>query len=209
MELRKLIREYPNALSKEECEEIISRFESSDKLVRGRTGNDSMTGGVGSYKKSTDLYITNQKDWEDIDTLFFNSIQKPTMNYFEWMHENIGFFANKITESGYQIQRTDVGDGYPWHHDAKITLSSFKNIDEITVEYSTRCFTYIMYLNDNFGGGHTEFFGKEDVYVKPETGKLIFFPANDLFIHQGAPVTAGSKYIMTGWMYYNQYTTME
>jgi len=63
-----------------------------------------------------------------------------------------------------------------------------------------RIVTYIFYLNDVDDGGQTQFFGDESVGVTPEMGKLILFPANPLYVHQGEPVRAGIKYIATGWL---------
>jgi Rps23 Pro-64 3,4-dihydroxylase Tpa1-like proline 4-hydroxylase len=65
------------------------------------------------------------------------------------------------------IQKYDKNKGkYVYHDDGAIDILS-KNY---------RVITYLWYLNDVEQGGETEFFGG-DLKIKPETGKLLFFPS--------------------------------
>lgn len=49
----------------------------------------------------------------------------------------------------------------------------------------------LLYLNGDYEGGETEF--REDL-IKPEAGMALVFP--HLMMHQGAPLEAGSKYVL-------------
>ena len=53
--------------------------------------------------------------------------------------------------------------------------------------------TMIIYLNDDFDGGATQFIDPFQM-VYPETGSMLLFKHRQL--HQGDPVTKGTKYVM-------------
>jgi hypothetical protein len=65
----------------------------------------------------------------------------------------------------------------------------------------TRIFAIIMYLNDVVEGGETEF-PHYDIKVKPEKGKVLIFPCNYLFPHQGNMPISNDKYIATSFINY-------
>ncbi len=53
--------------------------------------------------------------------------------------------------------------------------------------------TWMIYLNENFTGGATKFYGA-DVEVKPETGMMLVF--RHALLHEGSEVTSGRKYVL-------------
>ena len=62
---------------------------------------------------------------------------------------------------------------------------------------------YILYLNDVDEGGETHIiFDKKDINIKPEAGKLLIFPANFCFPHEGKKPISNSKYILVGFVNY-------
>ena len=66
-----------------------------------------------------------------------------------------------------------------------------------------RLYTYIVYLNDRIGveDGRTQFsFGDDIISIEAKAGKLLMFPANELYTHRGETLTTGEKYLMTGWI---------
>ena len=60
-----------------------------------------------------------------------------------------------------------------------------------------------LYLNDVDEGGETEYLISRRVKVKPEEGKLVFWPAGYTHPHRGNPIYDGYKYIITGWYTYD------
>lgn len=74
-----------------------------------------------------------------------------------------------------------------------------------------RVATVLIYLNDNFEGGHTRF-PKLGLDVVPKKGKAIFFWVSDASgesshvyaetLHGGDPVDSGEKFIATQWIRY-------
>jgi prolyl 4-hydroxylase len=79
---------------------------------------------------------------------------------------------------------------FKWHKDGIFA----KSPDEAS------CLTFMIYLNDDFDGGATEF---KTEFVKPKTGMALVFPHK--VAHQGAPIVSGSKYVLrTDVMYRNE-----
>ena len=189
-----------NMLSKEECNDIIKKFEDHiDITSQGVTGR-----GVDlDIKNSKDLNITQVEGWEKEDELFFNIINSSMKQYYDYINSkhNLSFFTTKerlviypqretITDTGYQIQKTEPGKGYVWHHDGQFD------------QFKTRELTYILYLND-VDEGWTQFYNGNQ--VSPRAGRVIIFPATWTYIHQGYPPKQ-TKYLMTGWLHANLLT---
>lgn len=59
--------------------------------------------------------------------------------------------------------------------------------------------TFIMYLNDDFDGGHTDFVWES---IQPKTGSVLVFPHR--LNHQGSAVTSGTKYVLRTDVMYRQ-----
>ena len=57
----------------------------------------------------------------------------------------------------------------------------------------------MLYLNDNYKGGETEFLNQA-IKIKPETGKLILFPPFWTHEHRGVKLQKSVKYIATTWV---------
>jgi len=207
-----LIVEYPNALSDDLCTQIIEKFEADSRKQEGQTGPNK----ISDLKKSTDLWISDFPDWREIDGRIYEEFSPNVKPYFDHLKKSLGAVVQctdtQVVDSGYQIQRTNVGQSYGWHTDDEyaacldtLTHPIRGEMDSGSSGYQRRLFTYIFYLNDGYEGGRTQFRvgpGKEDGIhsVIPEKGKLLCFPSNFLFWHQGEPVTKGTKYLMTGWI---------
>ena len=192
------IREYPNYLEDDFCRHVIEKFEVDERKYKGVTLDPSTEE---NYKVSTDLNISLQSDWKEEDNIFYHSLAKGLKDYQDFLG-NLFVLREPITDSGYQIQRTTTNGYYKWHHD--FTCQPTENPRMMMA----RDLTYIFYLNDEFEGGHTEFFDSGVYSYKPKTGSLLIFPANKLWRHQGMVVTSGTKYLATGWIYTEQHMAM-
>ena len=67
--------------------------------------------------------------------------------------------------------------------------------------FSPNVLAAFLYLNDNFGGGHTQFDTiDENVWfdVNPKTGKLLIF-SNREYLHHVSEVESGTRYILSFW----------
>ena len=207
-----MIAEYEDVLQPEECKKIIEKFEYDQRKSKGVTASDNDPNDP--IKKSTDLWISQWPEWEQEDQIFFDALKPYVKEYLSFIKEKLGDVvkhSGELVDSGYQIQRTNSGEGYGWHTDDDVSpildtivfpLRGYR--DSGSVLSTRRLFTYMWYLNDDFGGGCTQFRvgGKDDgmISVAPKTGKLVCFPASWYFYHQGDTVTNGSKYVCTGWL---------
>ncbi len=198
------IVEYQTNLTPEFMAGVIDRFDSDDRTLRGCTGK----GIDQNWKRSEDLFISDLEGWEKEDGIFFEAITDIIKEYHLHMNSISESYslASPITDLGYQIQRTRVGEFYHWHHDANQSYYelNYLNSRDIETKYATsRIYTYIVYLNDRIGAedGRTQFkFGEEIVSIEPKAGKCLMFPANELYTHRGETLLTGEKYLMTGWV---------
>lgn len=85
------------------------------------------------------------------------------------------------------LLRYTEGQYYDWHADA----NPHKESDSFQ-----RTMSVVLYLNDDFEGGGTEFVDK---VRKPKPGQALIFPSNWCFFHSAQPVTKGTKYAMVTW----------
>lgn len=94
----------------------------------------------------------------------------------------------------FRYYRYDPGQYFRWHGDGAFARS----------QYERSLMTAMVYLNDDFEGGCTEFadFGA----VLPQRGMALFF--DHPLIHQGAPVTSGRKYVLRTDVMYRRESAM-
>ena len=174
--------ETPFLLSSDECQRIIKL--ASDKLVTALTVGEQIDG-----------YRTAEYCWlnEDDDPILF------------WIQDYISKQTGLPIENqeSPHIVRYSVGGEYKEHHDW---------FDEDDVEHRSeigpsgnRTHSYIVYLNDDFEGGETEFIKLEQI-VKPQIGKGLMWTnmkdgkCLDESLHAGLPVTKGVKWILIIWI---------
>jgi predicted 2-oxoglutarate/Fe(II)-dependent dioxygenase YbiX len=65
---------------------------------------------------------------------------------------------------------------------------------------SGRSLSAIVYLNDDYEGGHVEFVNY-GVKIKPKPGMLLLFPSSYAYRHIAHPVTSGTKYAIVTWLH--------
>jgi prolyl 4-hydroxylase len=102
-----------------------------------------------------------------------------------------------------QGQRYTVGQQFKPHWDYFLTSESYWPVQQLYG--GQRTWTAMLFLNEPEAGGHT-IFTEVGVTVRPRAGNLLVWnnltPEGELntrSMHQGSPVTAGSKYVITKW----------
>ena len=184
------------ALKKSFCQKVIKKFEEDERkqpgVIAGRKEVDL------NIKRSTDLDITPFANWKKEDEIFFSSLTSALKEYAELNIHGSNYHGEpypilnplnqggRISDTGYQIQRTAPGEFYKWHSDWAFSDNSY------------RVLTYMWYLNTVDRGGYTEFV--DGTKIKPEEGKLVLFPSTCNYYHQGFPPENETKYIATGWI---------
>jgi predicted 2-oxoglutarate/Fe(II)-dependent dioxygenase YbiX len=87
-----------------------------------------------------------------------------------------------------RFYRYDVQQQFDWHHDGSVCLDDGRE----------SMLTFMIYLNDGFEGGSTDF---RWTSVRPVRGTALVFPHH--LMHRGAPVMQGLKYVLrTDVMYF-------
>lgn len=102
-----------------------------------------------------------------------------------------------------QFQRYGPNQQYQAHHDY---FSTGKNLE------NNRIYTFVIYLNEEFTGGATEF-PLLNIGIRPRAGSGVFFKydyddpeINNKTLHAGTPIVTGSKTIVTAWFRKNKFS---
>jgi hypothetical protein len=183
------IYEAHNIVPRALCEEIIEKFENDPDKSAGKIGGDEV---IEIFKKTIDLKVYTKPDWKMINDQIEIHLVSGIKKYFEYLFHNAfhgddhdileKMFGDNIAITNFIIQRYKVGDYFRWHVDDKIG--------------DKRLLAFIIYFNDNESG--TEFINGKN--IKPECGKILFFPSTWTYPHRGQEVEKGVKYIMTGFI---------
>lgn len=165
--------EIDNVLTNKECDRLIKL--SSNKLVRSKVMSVDKNN---RYKDTVDKVRTSEQTW------LSNSQQKDIVQKVENLVNR--FVKNKITSKQFedmQIARYRPSQEYKEHYDICHPTQAYpehlKSCKEEFKKYNcVRYITVILYLNDGFKGGETEFplINKK---IVPKKGKaLVFFNCN-------------------------------
>jgi hypothetical protein len=179
------IYEKHNALTKEQCEDLINIFEKNNKYqVEGLIGN-----GINkSVKESTDFHFDDD-NLKIVQRIYGERIpdmlDAMLVEMYKYMDQFPIFEMTTVSIDSFNLQKYEPGQGFhKWHYES--------TTDKI------RLFVWMIYLNDVPDGG-TQFMMQERT-VKAEQGKLLFFPADWTYTHKGEVSNTTTKYILTGWI---------
>ncbi|APQ11069.1 hypothetical protein BJP27_06000 [Pseudomonas oryzihabitans] len=67
--------------------------------------------------------------------------------------------------------------------------------NDTATEFSARCVSAILYLNEDYEGGEL-LFPRIDLYHKARAGELLLFPSE--YLHAVAPISSGTRYCFVG-----------
>lgn len=173
-----------NQISNHVCNYIIKKY--STDLIESDTLGEKIP-----------EYRTANVNW------IYDPDSDPIISKYETLIENIINIPRKYFELPHIVKYNPNGQ-YKNHHDF-----FHKNTDYYSncmKEGGQRTKTIILYLNDDFTGGETNF-PEKNITVKPETGAICIWnnidennnPDHDS-IHAGLPVISGTKYIMVIWV---------
>lgn len=99
-----------------------------------------------------------------------------------WMPPSFGLHRAVGLNERFRYYRYTEGEYFNWHGDGSFVRSDGER----------SLFTAMIYLNDDFEGGTTDFWGGRS--IAPRRGMALLFEHRRL--HRGAAVTRGSKYVL-------------
>jgi len=127
----------------------------------------------------------------DLDNKGFESWSEKCHSAFEpalALYRNHYRFYEKLISGGFKIAEYTEGQG------------CFEHYDGYTVNGLLRIQSVVVYLNDEFTSGETVF-PRQNVSVKPETGKALFFPPHSSHLHSVRPPIGGTRYVLLSWLF--------
>ena len=187
-EYEDFIGSYSNVIESSLCKNIIDTFDYYHNI-----------GAVFCGGEQFDDTCAGRFDWGFDLKEMQSHMNGPSSEYLnqvlhECWNEYTTIFGTLKTQPFYslcqKVQKTPTGGGYHvWH-------------DESTgsIDVSGRIGVWMLYLNDDYEGGETEFLYYKK-RIQPERGKLLIWPAGYTHVHKGNMVLAGTKYVITGWFY--------
>jgi len=221
---------YDGALSAGQCDAIRARFDASDKVARGRTGN-----GVDVSKKdSYDLTINGLAEWDDVGALLTQTMATYLAQYMDRYRmlligalspqvahpetgepvtlslENFSEFGTpnvvELMQSIYRVGHVNLqkyvqGSGGYHHWHSEIYPQN------ASCETLHRVLLWQFYLNDVEDGGETEFL-YQSRKVEARKGRLVIAPAGFTHTHKGHVSRSADKYIATSWILYQRAETL-
>ncbi len=180
---------YDNALSKKECEIIINQFEKSEQGP-GRLWRNGIIQEVPAYKKCRTLNDTNFGDRSVITNIVRPQLVK-CLERYDHAQPQLREVGRWGLYQGYSIQKYETeDDGYKdWHAEAGSSGPP-----------SNRILAWMFYLNNAKSG--TEFMNYPTVRAK--MGRCVIWPAGWTHVHRGVTPNKGLKYIVTGWITFDE-----
>jgi hypothetical protein len=185
---------FKNVASQEFCNQIIEGFEKNiDKTYNRQDPTLKSKRLYSSSADKKDLSIDINEIDRELGHKFVDNCINPTWKLYRNKYEilNDHGFKNFGIHS-LKVQKTNPGGGYHTFHceqGASFTAQRFG--------------VYTFYLNDVEEGGETEFL-YQNFRVSPERGMMCYFPASWSHTHRGNPPLSNVKYIVTGWMIFNE-----
>jgi hypothetical protein len=176
---------YENACSPEFCRDIIQTFDYYHNMnaVYCEDGQFS-TSVAGRFDWAMDLAnmssSMNGMPERDLNDILVDCLE-------EYVHVFGHLKAQKFYTTTQKVQKTPAGGGYHVWHD-----------ENTCIAHSHRAMVWMVYLNDQFEGGETEFLYYKR-RVQPKEGTLLIWPAGLTHAHRGGLVLSGMKYVVTGW----------
>lgn len=180
------IRIYDDVFPPEFCADVIRRFEASPRRFRGVCVDaDNRPRFDPTHKVTTELAITSDPDWQDIDEILKLKYVEYVNRYAE-LFPDIAAIGGTLSSEEFRLKKYDVGGFFNWHIDC--TGPEFHRL--LAIQF---------YFNDVDEGGETEF-EFQSFKVEAVQGRLVIFPTLWTYRHRGAPVISNAKYVCTNYV---------
>ena len=193
-------RTYPNFLDDELCDAYVQMFEETlEKDAEEVKKTSICTGPV----RPDGHQICGNSNCQRMNPMGFDRFEHLNTLAMSKFTRIIDNYKDDV-----KLHKAQWPDRYGWE---ELRMKRFlcdsgeqfgNHVDVLTREGAKRFLILMVYLNDDFDGGETEFpvFGDK---VKPEKGKLVVFPPLWQYMHRGNPPTNGhAKYFLMTYLNY-------
>lgn len=185
--MKNYITLYENTFSSEDCNNLIKKFEDNSSLHE----LESITSSDGWHMQFNQVKLANHKAFEEenkkLRALFLEAIgaykKEHGIETYQWPQQ---FNLEPIRMKRYLPNTDERFD---------------EHVEVTNLETARRFLVALIYLNDDFTGGETDF--PQFKMVKPKQGNMVLFPAMWNWLHKGYPVQGDNpKYIVGTMMHY-------
>ena len=212
------------ALSSEDCQALIKKFERSRHKEPGITGH----GYNASAKDSLDINLSLDADWQAehariVDRTFAHlvayvrrfphlltgavamSVPHPQGGTMQITPEILAILDDDVVEAlirkiyrlgtiNLQKYQRQVGGYHHFHSEISPSISAAADDSPLH-----RVLLFMYYLNDVRAGCETEFL-YQNLKLRPTRGQLVFAPCGFSHTHKGHIPETNDKYILTSWV---------
>ena len=181
-----------NALSSSTCRSLIELFEVDKKRQNpGVVRRGQEVNSFKDHKASTDICFLprdlNNKLWGKSLQKVINVVENARHDWIAQYYMGLDHVDPFEINFTFNMQRFLPGEGYYKFHNER---ASFDSRD--------RCGVWMIYLNDIYDRGWTEFFYQQHFEI-PKIGKIVCWPCDWTHTHRGVASLTETKYILTGW----------
>lgn len=183
------------------CPEIQTQLQTL--MVRRHEATPAMTGymengvlKIGPDSKVRNCHIYNETHLASGVEAVFNE-----MAYAAW--GAFGFSAAKPTPEQWQLLVYGEGGFFVPHYDDS-RGETYNGKHYLWRDRPSRSMTLLIYLNDDYEGGHISFpcildSENKPLRIKPKAGDVVAFPSHEVYTHHVEPVTSGVRYVVSRW----------
>lgn len=185
---------WENIVPKPNCEDVIYKFnQMRDNCAQNPIdGQGQFSQGIAGRKDYSynlfhlDEYVSDPENEAERSLPVIHQFIASCLD--EYIQQYSAISHKKFYSHHSKVQHTPEGGGYHVWHD---------ELGEM-VDYADRVLVWMLYLNEDFEGGETEFLFQKR-RIKPSTGTVVIWPAYFTHYHKGNLVLKGDKYVITGW----------
>ena len=188
-----------NGIPRERCNEIINLFEQSGNKIPGTIGGKSDRIDE-ELKKCTEEFIMygNNNNYDSIFISYLNN----ALGEYKSKYPHVNRIDRWSLFTQYKVQKYNPNEGYFALHCENCGSEFLQGIA------AGRMLVWMIYLNDVTEGGYTVWPQQERV-LAPKCGDIVIWPPYWTHPHQGITSKTQTKYILTGWYNYVEYSPEE
>ena len=180
---------FDDAFSHEFCDTAMQYFDRCEQnsLVINNNHNKLERDDKSLMWNGPNDFVIDFKRWDYLGTEFMGTMGNMIPRYYEEFPV-LGECNSSLYDM--KFKKAYPGGGFhKWHYDNRNFLGSH------------RFLVVLVYLNDNFEGGETEFLYLNK-RIQPQKGRMIVWPAAFTHTHRGNPPLTSPKYTIGSWVQY-------